>query len=58
MNASRFHEVFGDDADFWGEDPDWRIEDWQIEVSEDNTRLGYWDWVLAQRDLFIPDEEL
>lgn len=51
MRASQFHEVFGDDADFWGSDPDHPVEDWQAEASEDNTRLGYWDWVLVQRDL-------
>lgn len=28
------------------------MEDWQREVAEDNTRLGYWEWVEANVDLY------
>lgn len=29
----------------WGEHPDHPVSDWQAEVSNDETRLGYWYWV-------------
>lgn len=50
MVASEFHRQFGDNADFWGEDAQFSVEEWQEEVSNDDTRLGYWDWVLCQRE--------
>lgn len=31
----------------WGEHPEYPVRDWQWEVGEDYTRLGYWEWVLA-----------
>ena len=31
----------------WGQHPKFPVEDWQEEVSEGNTRLGYWAWVEA-----------
>lgn len=34
-----------DVLDYWGEDPDYPVSDWQREVAQDYTRLGYWDWV-------------
>ncbi len=33
----------------WDENPDWPVEDWQIEVANDDTRLGYLDWVAARQ---------
>jgi thiamine kinase-like enzyme len=30
---------------YWGEHPEHAISDWQYEVSNDETRQGYWDWV-------------
>lgn len=32
----------------WGEHPDYPVLDWVNEVSNDDTRLGYWDWVAHQ----------
>ena len=32
----------------WGEHPVYPITDWRNEVSNDDTRLGYWDWVAHQ----------
>jgi hypothetical protein len=29
----------------WGECPDWSREDWRTEVSDEETQLGYWEWV-------------
>ncbi len=34
----------------WGSDPDYPVADWQYEVANDDTRLGYWEWVEAQRE--------
>lgn len=45
MIASQFYKVFGHDADFWGEHPEYALSDWRREVTENETRLGYWDWV-------------
>jgi hypothetical protein len=32
----------------WGEHPDYGLSEWQAEVVEDSTRLGYWEWVDAR----------
>lgn len=29
----------------WAEDPDHPVSDWRLEVANDDTRRGYWDWV-------------
>jgi len=29
----------------WAEDPDWPVSDWKYDVQNDDTRLGYWEWV-------------
>lgn len=34
----------------WEEDPDWPVDDWRNLVANDDTRLGYRDWVSAQRE--------
>ena len=34
-----------DEYGHWGSHPDFPISDWQDEVSNDETRLGYWYWV-------------
>ena len=28
----------------WGEHPEFPVSDWQHDVAENNTRLGYWEW--------------
>lgn len=35
--------------DPWGEDPDYPRVNWRYEVGEEETSLGYWDWVETQR---------
>lgn len=30
----------------WGKHPNYIVADWQYEVTNNYTRLGYWDWVL------------
>lgn len=32
----------------WDEDPQHCLEDWRGEVANDDTRLGYWEWVAVQ----------
>ena len=34
----------------WDEDPQFPVSDWQYEVQNDDTRLGYKEWVLNQRE--------
>jgi hypothetical protein len=33
---------------FWGEHAEHSVSDWQAEVADDDTRLGYWEWVVCQ----------
>lgn len=50
VNASTFrkHPELGDD--YWGEHPEHTLIEWQEEVTNDDTRLGYWEWVLCRTD--------
>jgi hypothetical protein len=33
---------------YWdGEHPEYTLADWRQLVAENDTRLGYWEWVLA-----------
>lgn len=41
------------DSDPWKEHDNYPVKDWQHEVSENNTRLGYQDWVKHQREAKI-----
>lgn len=38
-------------ADIWASDDQYPVEQWQYEVGEDDTRLGYWDWVSHQKEM-------
>lgn len=46
-DARRLREEHGG---FWGEHHSWPVDDWTTEVSNGETRLGYWEWVAAQVD--------
>lgn len=48
MNATTFdqHPKLG--TDYWADHDQFPLADWQQQVQDKNTRLGYWDWVLAQ----------
>ena len=35
----------------WSEDPDYPVADWKYEVANDDTRLGYWEWVENQKEI-------
>jgi hypothetical protein len=34
----------------WDEDGTYPVKDWQYEVGNGDTRLGYWDWVVEQQE--------
>lgn len=38
----------------WDEQKDYPVEDWRREVADDNTRLGYMEWVVHQREMNLP----
>lgn len=39
----------------WDEDQEYSLEDWRIEVENDNSRLGYLEWVDHQREAAAHD---
>lgn len=39
-----------DEKSHWDDDPEFPISDWQHEVVEGNTRLGYHQWMANQRE--------
>lgn len=38
-----------DERGMWGEHPDYPVQDWQSQVADDDTRLGYWQWVANEK---------
>lgn len=32
-------------VDYWSEHHRFPVADWKYEVANDDTRMGYWDWV-------------
>ncbi|KKK54830.1 hypothetical protein LCGC14_3080720, partial [marine sediment metagenome] len=41
----RINEISLPKKDVWGSDKDCPVEDWIEDVTNNATRLGYWDWV-------------
>ena len=41
----RINEISLPKKDVWGSDKDYPVEDWIKDVTNNTTRLGYWDWV-------------
>jgi len=39
---------------YWGEHPEYPVEEWRNEVANGDTKKGYWEWVYAQTS----DEEV
>ncbi|QAY80367.1 hypothetical protein [Sphingosinicella sp. BN140058] len=39
-----------DNGGVWGHHPQFPVTDWRHEVANDDTRLGYWEWVASQID--------
>ena len=50
LSAQELAEKYAGPNGAWGEHPDFCRNDWQTEVGNDDTLLGYWDWVVAQLD--------
>lgn len=42
------------DYGHWDSDPRFPVEDWQQEVANDETRLGYWEWAEGKVELAGP----
>ncbi len=36
-------------TDHWQDDPEFSFSEWQYEVAQNDTRLGYWQWVEHNR---------
>lgn len=43
---------------YWGEHPACPVTDWQYEVSNEDTRMGYWEYVAFTLDMVEPDLEV
>jgi hypothetical protein len=39
--------ALADKLGYWSEHPDYPVTDWQYNVREGNTRLGYWAWIAS-----------
>jgi hypothetical protein len=39
--------VYSHHNGYWGEHPVHPVSDWQRQVADGETRLGYWEWVMA-----------
>lgn len=57
MKSAEFHAKYGDDADYWPDPKDERLEDWQTEVYNGDTLLGFWDWVENRDEEEQADEQ-
>jgi hypothetical protein len=44
LTAQELREKY-DTEEGWGQHPRFTMEDWRNEVSNEDTRIGYWDWV-------------
>lgn len=38
------------EGNLWGSDEKFPHVDWQSQVADNDTRLGYWDWVKTKRE--------
>lgn len=41
----------------WEENADYPIADWKYEVANDDTRLGYWDWIENREEMNSSDDD-
>lgn len=39
-----------DGYEYWDSHPDFPVSDWRHEVADNNTRMGYWDWVRSEME--------
>lgn len=45
-NIKERFEKLGHNDNLWGEDNEYPRADWAMEVGQNDTSLGYWDWIL------------
>jgi hypothetical protein len=43
--------------DHWQDNPDHPVDDWKTEVANDDTRLGYCDWIDARAEMLATDDD-
>ena len=48
MTRETIRDLKAANGGYWGKHPRFPVSDWQTEVAEDDTRLGYWEWVEIQ----------
>jgi hypothetical protein len=51
-NIRKWIEIKWEPESHWDEHPNWPVEDWKYEISEDNTRQGYHEWVRSKIEEF------
>lgn len=44
--------------DVWGEDPEYPRKDWQYEVGNGDTNLGYWEWAAHEKEIAAEDHDV
>lgn len=54
LTAQELREKY-DTEEGWGQHPRFTMEDWRHEVSNEDTRIGYWDWV--EKSLAYAEDE-
>jgi hypothetical protein len=54
LTAQELREKY-DTEEGWGQHPRFTMEDWRNEVSNEDTRIGYWDWV--EKSLAYAEDE-
>ena len=48
MSSEKLKEENGG---YWGEHPQYPLCDWRFEVNNNDTRSGYWDWVVDKMEM-------
>ena len=48
LMTDKAYRICREHGGMWGSYPDHPVSDWQDEVSQHDTILGYWDWVVDQ----------
>jgi hypothetical protein len=54
LTAQELREKY-DTEEGWGQHPRFTMEDWRNQVSNEDTRIGYWDWV--EKSLAYAEDE-
>ena len=51
-----YMHAYKDKFGFWEPYPGHPVEDWRFEVANDDTRIGYWEWVEGRLEQEMHDE--